>query len=137
VPRPTFQEARGVLIRRADRYPEFRCALDHGRRRHLRCVASARIEKSQVHLLAIHVMQELRIDISEQTSKAFGVLGQPWDYVITVCAMAKERCPTMPDRTRQIHWNRAWRQSPGPNAVRRPTDFVRNPPGTMSSTPAR
>jgi len=30
---------------------------------------------------------------------------QPWDYVITVCDSANERCPIFPGRTRRLHWH--------------------------------
>ena len=32
-------------------------------------------------------------------------IGQPFDYVITVCDNAKQNCPIFPDATRRIHWS--------------------------------
>ena len=32
-------------------------------------------------------------------------MGQPWDYVITVCDQANERCPLFPGRAQRIHWS--------------------------------
>ncbi len=50
-------------------------------------------------------MGEVGIDLSGHTSKTIDAfLGQPWDYVITVCDSANERCPIFPGRTTRIHW---------------------------------
>lgn len=69
-------------------------------------VASAGTEATRVHPLAIRAMQEVGIDLSGHTSKTIDVfLGQPWDYVITVCDSANERCPIFPDGTTRIHWS--------------------------------
>lgn len=47
-----------------------------------------------VHPIAIKVMQEVGIDISENTPKSVDVfLNESFDYVITVCGGAKESCP--------------------------------------------
>lgn len=49
---------------------------------------------SEVHPLAIRVMEEIGIDISRHYPKNVSeYLGQSWDYVITVCGGAKESCP--------------------------------------------
>ena len=48
---------------------------------------------------------KIGIDISGQTSKAFdAVTSRPWDYAMTVCDIANERCPKFPERTRRVHW---------------------------------
>lgn len=50
---------------------------------------------SEVHPLAIKVMNEIGIDISSNYPKNVSrYLDQSWDYVITVCGGAKESCPT-------------------------------------------
>lgn len=50
---------------------------------------------SEVHPLAVKVMAEIGIDISSHYPKNVSeYIGQPWDYVITVCGGAKETCPT-------------------------------------------
>lgn len=50
---------------------------------------------SEVHPLAIKVMDEIGIDISMHYPKNVSeYLGQSWDYVITVCGGAKENCPS-------------------------------------------
>ncbi|MDP6686032.1 MAG: arsenate reductase ArsC, partial [Candidatus Omnitrophota bacterium] len=50
-------------------------------------VYSAGVKPTEVNPLAIHVMDELSIDISNQKSKSVeGLLGQTFDYVVTVCS---------------------------------------------------
>ena len=57
-----------------------------------------------VHPLAIQVMQEIGIDISNHTSKHLNqFLEQPFDYVITVCDQANEVCPFMPGDYKRLH----------------------------------
>jgi arsenate reductase len=69
-------------------------------------VASAGTEATRVHPLAIRAMGEVGIDLSGHASKTVdGLLDQPWDYVITVCDHANERCPVFPGRTTRIHWS--------------------------------
>lgn len=44
---------------------------------------------------AVRAMAEVGIDISHHTSDSVeDYLGEPWDYVITVCGGAAEACPT-------------------------------------------
>ncbi len=58
-----------------------------------------------VHPLAIRAMAEVGIDISRGHSKSMNeFLGQPFDYVITVCAPAAEACPVYPGPARRLHW---------------------------------
>ena len=69
-------------------------------------VASAGVEPSRVRPQAIEVMHEIGIDISNHRSKSvdeFG--GQDFDYVITVCDNANERCPIFSGGTKRIHWS--------------------------------
>ena len=69
-------------------------------------VASAGTEATRVHPLAIRAMGEVRIDLVGHTSKTLDrFLDQPWDYVLTVCDSANERCPVFPARTTRIHWS--------------------------------
>jgi arsenate reductase len=59
-----------------------------------------------VNPLAIRAMSEVGIDLGGHTSKAVdGLLADPWDYVITVCDEANERCPILPGRTTRLHWS--------------------------------
>jgi len=49
---------------------------------------------AQVHPLAVQVMDEADIDISNHTPKSVDqFLDQRFDYVITVCDHARETCP--------------------------------------------
>lgn len=49
---------------------------------------------ADVHHLAIKVMAEIGIDISNHYPKHIDqYLGEAWDYVITVCGGANESCP--------------------------------------------
>ncbi|MBI3780163.1 MAG: arsenate reductase ArsC [candidate division NC10 bacterium] len=68
-------------------------------------VASAGTEATRVHPLAIRAMGEVGIDVSGHTSKTLeAFLDESWDYVITVCDSANQRCPVFPGRTRRLHW---------------------------------
>lgn len=49
---------------------------------------------AQVNPKAVEAMRELGIDISAHTPKDVrAYLDEPWDYVITVCGGANEKCP--------------------------------------------
>jgi len=55
---------------------------------------------------AVVTMEEAGIDISSHRSKSITeVLGQPFDYIITVCDRAKESCPIWPHASHVIHWS--------------------------------
>ena len=50
-------------------------------------------------------MREVGVDISKQTSKSLEeFVGQPFDYVITVCDNARDACPAFPGAAHQLHW---------------------------------
>jgi len=67
---------------------------------------SAGVEPSEMRPLAIEAMRELGIDISGQRSKSVDEFsGEEFDYVITVCDNANERCPVFPGKTKRIHWS--------------------------------
>jgi len=69
-------------------------------------VVSAGVEPSQVRTQAIEAMCEVGIDISGHRSKSVDEFaGQEFDYVITVCDNANERCPIFPGNTERIHWS--------------------------------
>lgn len=60
-------------------------------------VESAGVEPSSVRPEAIKAMKEIGIDISTHRSKsAAEFVGQPFDFIITVCDNAKETCPFFP-----------------------------------------
>ncbi len=69
-------------------------------------VFSAGTEPRTVHPLAIKVMQEIGIDISEHTAKGIAAFAAKpaMDLVITVCDEAQETCPFFPNARKQVHW---------------------------------
>ena len=67
-------------------------------------VYSAGIEAHGVNPRAIKVMKEDGIDISNQTSnKVDEYKGIDFDFVITVCDNANERCPVFPSHAKKFH----------------------------------
>jgi arsenate reductase (thioredoxin) len=67
---------------------------------------SAGTEKTSVNPLAIRAMAELGIDLGGHTSKLYAdVASGPWDYLITVCDDASERCPWVPGSVKRLHWS--------------------------------
>lgn len=69
-------------------------------------VASAGTYATEVHPLAIQVMSEVGIDISDQRSKAVSEFaGQRFDVALTVCDAAADACPFFPGAMRRVHWN--------------------------------
>ena len=66
---------------------------------------SAGTEATSVRPLAIRAMGEIGVDISGQEPETLErYLGQPFDYVITVCDDANEACPFFPGASRRLHW---------------------------------
>lgn len=66
---------------------------------------SAGTEATAVRPEAITVMNELGIDISGQRSKTFErFLGEPFEWVITVCDTARQACPVFPGAEHGAHW---------------------------------
>jgi arsenate reductase len=69
-------------------------------------VFSAGLAPSRVNPVAIEVMKEIGIDISNQRSKHVDEFkGQDFDYVITVCDNVKEACPVFNRAAQKIHWS--------------------------------
>jgi arsenate reductase len=67
---------------------------------------SAGTEATHVRPLAIRAMDEVGVDISGQESKTLEqYLGEPFDYVITVCDDANEACPFFPGAKNRLHWS--------------------------------
>lgn len=65
---------------------------------------SAGTEPSKVNPLAIKVMNETGIDISNHRSKGtVEMLDKEFDLVVTVCDTAKQTCPVFPKMVKQIH----------------------------------
>ena len=69
-------------------------------------VHSAGTEPKGLAPQTVEVMHEIDIDVSAQRSKSVDeFLKQVFDYVITVCDVAKESCPVFPGPARQLHWS--------------------------------
>lgn len=69
-------------------------------------VRSAGTEATRVRPEARRAMAELGVDISGQESKTLErYLGEPFDYVITVCDAAGESCPAFPGPAERLHWS--------------------------------
>ncbi len=69
-------------------------------------IYSAGVETHGVNPKAITTMLEDSIDISKHTSNnVLEYQGIDFDYIITVCDNAKERCPYFPSRAEIFHYN--------------------------------
>lgn len=69
-------------------------------------VYSAGVETHGVNPRAIATMKEDGIDISGHSSNnILEYTGIEFDYVITVCDNAKERCPYFPSNAQKFHYN--------------------------------
>jgi arsenate reductase len=67
---------------------------------------SAGTEPKGVNLLTLRVLAGAGIDWSSATSNSVQeFLGQPFDYVITVCDNARQSCPVFPGVHRSLHWD--------------------------------
>ncbi|VAX20696.1 Arsenate reductase thioredoxin-coupled, LMWP family [hydrothermal vent metagenome] len=67
---------------------------------------SAGVEPKGVNPLAITAMREVGIDISHHKSENMEVyLNDKFDFVITVCDNANEKCPIFPGENKRIHWS--------------------------------
>jgi arsenate reductase (thioredoxin) len=56
---------------------------------------------TRVNATAVKVMQETGVDISTRIPKNVNLyLNEEWDYVITVCDDANEKCPVFPGKVR-------------------------------------
>lgn len=72
-------------------------------------VESAGLEPGRLNPLAVEVMKEIGIDISEnQTKSALDLFkgGRLYTHVITVCdKTSAEQCPFFPGITTRLHWS--------------------------------
>lgn len=69
-------------------------------------IYSAGVETHGVNPRAIQIMQEDGIDLSQHTSNHIDeYMDIDFDYVITVCDNAKERCPFFPTKAQKFHYN--------------------------------
>ncbi len=68
-------------------------------------VRSAGFEPAGVNPNSIEAMAEIGIDISGHRSESIDeYMDMDFDYVITVCGNAEERCPVFPGQTKRLHW---------------------------------
>ena len=71
-------------------------------------VESAGLEPGKLNPLAVEVMREIGIDISQNKTKSafdFYKQGKKYDYVITVCDESQAgQCPVFPGAVEQMHW---------------------------------
>jgi arsenate reductase len=69
-------------------------------------IKSAGVEAHGVNPMAIEIMKEDGVDISGHTSNIVDeYLSIDFDYIITVCDHAKERCPVIPGPALRFHYN--------------------------------
>jgi arsenate reductase len=69
-------------------------------------IYSAGVEAHGVNPEAIAIMKEDNIDISSHTSNNIDEYRNiDFDFVITVCDNAKERCPFFPSKAKKLHQN--------------------------------
>jgi len=69
-------------------------------------IYSAGVEAHGVNPKAIAAMKEDNIDISSHTSNNIDEYRNiDFDFVITVCDNAKERCPFFPSKAKKLHQN--------------------------------
>ena len=85
-----------------------RSQMAEGWARHLKgdCVEaySAGIEAHGLNPMAVEVMAEAGVDISHQRSKLVDELADvELDYVLTLCAGAREACPAFPGKAKVVH----------------------------------
>ena len=68
-------------------------------------VSSAGTEPRGVNPLTLRVLDEAGIDASWARSKSVDeFLGDPFDFVITVCDQARQACPVFPGVHESLHW---------------------------------
>lgn len=67
---------------------------------------SAGVKKHGLNRVAVQVMHEAGVDISQYQSKTLDALRSiDFDYVITVCDEAAEACPVFPSSAMVVHRN--------------------------------
>ncbi|OBS10095.1 arsenate reductase ArsC [Acidihalobacter prosperus] len=68
-------------------------------------VYSAGSEPTGIHPLTYAVMAESGLDLAGHSSKSLSLFAsERFDYIITVCDRARDRCPTFPGDSERIHW---------------------------------
>lgn len=68
-------------------------------------VFSAGTDPHEIHPLTYAVMGESGLNLTGHASKSLSRFeGADFDYIITVCDRARDRCPTFPGDSERIHW---------------------------------
>jgi protein-tyrosine-phosphatase len=68
-------------------------------------VYSAGTHPAGLHPLTLRALDDAGLDRSWARSKSVDeFLGQPFDYVITVCDQARQVCPVFPGEGERLHW---------------------------------
>lgn len=69
-------------------------------------VFSAGLEPKGVHPLTVQVLKEIGIDTQALASKSLNMfIGKTkFDYLITVCSNAEQKCPFFPGMGVRLHW---------------------------------
>ena len=68
-------------------------------------VYSAGTEPRGINPLTVRTLEAAGLDASWARSKSVTeFLGQPFDYVITVCDQARQSCPVFPGVHESLHW---------------------------------
>jgi arsenate reductase len=69
-------------------------------------VYSAGTKPKGLSPITVEVMHEVGIDVSEHRSKSVEeFVSEDFDYVITVCDVARAACPKFDRSKRQLHWS--------------------------------
>jgi arsenate reductase len=73
---------------------------------HRFAVHSAGTKPKGLSPITVEVMREVGIDVSEHRSKSVEeFVGENFDYVITVCDVARAACPRFDRSKRELHWS--------------------------------
>lgn len=69
-------------------------------------VFSAGLEPKGIHPLTLQVLAEIGVDTTSLYSKPLSTFvdRQSFDFLITLCADAEERCPYFPGTGVRLHW---------------------------------
>ncbi len=69
-------------------------------------IKSAGVETHGLNKMAVKVMGEDGVEISQQTSDLIDLdYFQQADLIVTLCGDALDKCPVIPPETTHIHWN--------------------------------
>ncbi len=74
--------------------------------------AGTRPNPKGVHPVALEILQQRGVDISQMRPKHVNDLQGQFDYVMTLCDSAAQECPTFPARIARMHWGQ-----PDPDAA--------------------